>query len=67
MLNFIRNLGPSELIVIGLILVLFFGAKKMSGLGKTAGETTREIKKASKELKSTITEIKSGGGESKEV
>lgn len=58
MLNFIKNLGPTEIIVIGVILIVFFGAKKIAGLGKTAGETTREFKKIKKEFTGAVSEIK---------
>ncbi|KKR87638.1 MAG: Sec-independent protein translocase protein TatA [Candidatus Woesebacteria bacterium GW2011_GWB1_41_10] len=57
MLEFIRNLGPGELIIIGVILIVFFGAKKIAQLGKTAGETTKEIKKVKKELEETREEV----------
>lgn len=52
MLNFIKNIGPIELGAIGLILVAIFGAKVVTSLGRTGGETFREIKK----IKKTFTE-----------
>lgn len=52
MFNFIKNLSPWELGAIGLILVALFGAKIVTSLGKTGGETFREIKK----IKRTFTE-----------
>jgi sec-independent protein translocase protein TatA len=58
MFNFIKNLGPTELIIIGVILIVFFGAKRIAGLGKTAGETTKEVKKIKKELTGTLEEVK---------
>jgi len=58
MLEFIRNLGPGELIIIGVILVIFFGAKKIASLGKTAGETTKELKKVKKEFTQTVEELR---------
>ena len=59
MLNFLRNLGPTELIIIGVILIVFFGSKKIASLGKTAGETTKEFKKVKKEFSDAVTELKS--------
>lgn len=58
MFDFLRNLGPTELIVLGVILVVFFGSKKIVELGKTAGETAKELKKAKKELVQTVDELK---------
>lgn len=66
MLNFLRNLGPTELIIIGVILVVFFGSKKIANLGKTAGETTRELKKVKKEFGEAVTEFKSDSQMEKE-
>ena len=57
MLEFIRNLGPGELIIIGVILIVFFGAKKIAQLGKTAGETTKEIKQTVEELRKDEEEV----------
>ena len=59
MLNFIKNLGPTELIIIGVILIVFFGSKKIAQLGKTAGETTKEFKKVKKEFGDAVSELKS--------
>lgn len=65
MLNFLRNLGPTELIIIGVILVVFFGSKRIVGLGKTAGETTKEFKKIKKEYSDAVTELKGSSDELK--
>lgn len=59
MLSFLNNLGPGEIIIIAVILVVLFGAGKLGNLGKTAGETTKEIKKAKKEFENAIKETKS--------
>jgi len=48
MLNFIKNIGPTEIIIIALVLILFFGSKVVTGLAKTSGQTLKEIKKAKK-------------------
>jgi Sec-independent protein translocase protein TatA len=66
MLNFIRNIGPTELIIIGVILVIFFGTKRIAGLGKVGGETVKEVKKIKEELKGAVEDVKKepGSGES---
>lgn len=45
MLDFIKNVGPTELIVVALILLLLFGRKVLVGIARSAGETLREVKK----------------------
>lgn len=48
MLSFIKNIGPTEWIIIALIIVIFFGAKIAQRLGKASGETYRELKNVKK-------------------
>jgi Sec-independent protein translocase protein TatA len=48
MFSFIKNIGPTELIIIGVILTLFFGSKVVIWLAKTSGESLKEIKKVRK-------------------
>lgn len=50
MFDFIKNIGPTELGIIVLILVVFFGAKLITNLARTSGESVREIKKIKKEF-----------------
>lgn len=42
------NIGIPELIVILVIALLIFGAKKLPTLGKSVGDTIKEFKKSSK-------------------
>ncbi len=39
-------LGPGELVMIGGLLVLLFGAKRLPELGKSFGQGLREFKKS---------------------
>lgn len=39
------SLGPTEIIVILAIALLFFGPKRLPGLGKSLGESIRSFKK----------------------
>jgi sec-independent protein translocase protein TatA len=57
MLNFFRNIGTTEIIIIGVIIVIFFGAKKIAGLGRAGGEAVKEVKKIKDEFKKPIEEI----------
>ena len=51
MFDFIKNISPTEIIIIVLILVVLFGGKTIAGrLAKTSGETVKEIKKIKKEF-----------------
>lgn len=54
MFNFIQNIGPTEIIILVLILMVFFGARLITGLARTSGETVKEIKKIKKEFTSAI-------------
>ncbi|MDO8452593.1 MAG: twin-arginine translocase TatA/TatE family subunit [bacterium] len=49
-MNFLNNIGTTELIIIAIILVVIFGAAKMRELGRGLGESTKEIKRAKDEL-----------------
>ena len=50
MFDFIKNISSTELIIVLIILIVLFGAKIITGLGKTSGETVKEIKKIKKEF-----------------
>jgi len=44
------GLGPTELVLILLAVVLLFGAKKIPELAKGVGKAMREFRKASQEI-----------------
>jgi sec-independent protein translocase protein TatA len=44
------GLGMPELIVIGVIIVLIFGAKKLPEIGKGLGGTIREFRKVKRDM-----------------
>ncbi|MCP1381386.1 Sec-independent protein translocase subunit TatA/TatB [Runella salmonicolor] len=50
----ILGLGGQEILLIGLIVLLLFGAKKIPELMKGLGKGIREFKDASKEVKENI-------------
>lgn len=43
------GLGPAELVIVFLILVMLFGASKLADLGGALGKGIREFRKAAKE------------------
>ncbi len=47
------GLGPTELIIIAVIVLLIFGAKRLPEIGKGVGGAIREFKEVKKELGST--------------
>ncbi len=61
MLDFIKNISPTELIIIVVILVFIFGSKKIANLGRTSGESVKEIKKIKKEFTEAIGMENKGG------
>ena len=44
----IKNIGTPELVIIGLIVVLLFGSKKIPEFMKGIGEAIKEFRNASK-------------------
>ena len=48
------NVGPTEIIVILVLALLVFGPKKLPEIGKSLGQGLREIKKASRDVMSTL-------------
>ena len=54
MFDFIKNIGPTELIIIVLILIVFFGGKAITRLARTGGETIKEVKKVKKEFTAAL-------------
>lgn len=47
---FFNNIGSTELIIIGVILLILFGGKKLSELARGIGESGRELKNVKKEM-----------------
>ncbi|MDQ4141657.1 MAG: twin-arginine translocase TatA/TatE family subunit [Bacteroidota bacterium] len=53
-LAFIGGLGTSEVMVIMLVILLLFGAKRIPELAKGLGKGIREFKDATKEIKNEV-------------
>ncbi len=58
------HLGAQELIVILLIVLILFGGKKVSGLGKALGTSLREFKE---EVNKTDDTVKKAAADTKAV
>lgn len=46
MFGFFQNLGPLELVVILVIVLIIFGAGKLPGVGRAIGQSITEFRKA---------------------
>lgn len=49
---------PEILIIFAVIAVVFFGGKKITGLGKSMGRFTGEFKKGKMEIKKELKDLK---------
>lgn len=54
MLNFLKNLSPTEVVVIALILIVFFGSKVVTKMGRLSGETLKEVKNIKKSFTEAV-------------
>jgi len=53
-LAFLGGLGTSEVLVIMVVILVFFGAKRIPELARGLGKGIREFKDATKEIKNDI-------------
>ncbi len=56
MYAFLGGLGGQEVLLILLVILIFFGAKKIPELARGLGKGIREFKDATKEIKNDIEE-----------
>jgi sec-independent protein translocase protein TatA len=49
------NLGTTEILLILLVILIFFGAKKIPELAQGLGKGIREFKKATREIEDEVT------------
>lgn len=54
----IGNVGPTEMLIIVLILLLLFGASRLAGLGAAAGKTIKEFRKAIRDVEDEVDDTK---------
>ncbi|MCF7741115.1 MAG: twin-arginine translocase TatA/TatE family subunit [Candidatus Marinimicrobia bacterium] len=48
------SLGPFEIIIIAIVLLLFFGAKRLPELARGIGKSLKEFKKATSDIQDEI-------------
>ena len=51
------SIGIEKILLLGIVLMIFFGPSKLPELGKALGKGIQEFKKASKEITDPIKEI----------
>ena len=62
------GLGITEIVIIfAVFVVIFFGGKKITGLGKSLGRFTGEFKKGKIEIENELKELKETSEDGKEV
>lgn len=54
MFGFLNNIGPTELAIIVVILIVLFGAKLITNLARTSGASVKEIKNIKKEFTKAV-------------
>ena len=62
MFNSLRNLGSAEVIVIAVLVLLFFGGKKLSEFGQGIRQSKKELQNIKDELKKPDDGEKTSGG-----
>ncbi len=50
-----ENLGIGEILLIGLVILIFFGPKKLPEIGKGLGKGLSEFKRAMRDVQDNIT------------
>jgi sec-independent protein translocase protein TatA len=51
-------MGTAELVIVGIVLLVFFGSNKMKEIARGLGESTKEFKTIKKEYEKTVNEAK---------
>ncbi|MGE0493837.1 MAG: twin-arginine translocase TatA/TatE family subunit [Vulcanimicrobiota bacterium] len=51
------NIGPSEMMLLGLLALLVFGPSRLPEIAKAAGEGLRAFRKAASDLKAEVSEV----------
>ncbi len=60
------NIGAPELIIIVLVIIILFGAKRLPEIGNSLGKAIKEFRKAGKEIQDEVKDvIKDKNNESK--
>lgn len=57
-LAFLESIGGWEILLIILVILIFFGAKRIPELARGLGRGIREFKDATKEIKDEINDVK---------
>lgn len=55
--DFIKNIGPTELIIVAIVVFLLFGSRMLVNLSRKLGESAKDLKKVKQELKTIKKEV----------
>lgn len=55
---FIGDIGTGEWVVIGIVIILLFGGKKLNELARGLGESGKELKRVKHEFNSAVADTK---------
>jgi TatA/E family protein of Tat protein translocase len=55
--NFLKNIGPAELIIIVLVIGGLFGSKKAKELAEGLGKSAKELKKVKVEIDNVKSDV----------
>ena len=64
MFGALRNIGSAEVIIIAVLVLLFFGGKKLSEFGQGIRESKKELKNIKEELQKPEDGKNASGGDS---
>ena len=53
-MSFLNSIGTPEIIIIGIVLLVLFGGKRLSQWAKGLGETGHELKKIKKDFTTAL-------------
>lgn len=53
-----ENIGATEIVIIGIVIIVFFGSGKLKEVARGLGESSKEVKKAKKEFDHALVEAK---------
>jgi len=57
MFDFFKNIGPTELVLVAIVVFLLFGSKVLVNLSRRLGKSTKELREIKKELQTFKEEV----------
>lgn len=57
MFDFLKNIGPTEVVLIAVIFFLVFGSKALVNVSRKLGSSVKELKKVKEDIKTIKEEV----------